>query len=154
MPKQAKERLKVVGEFAMPGDVLGDVRGNTPSIGGEGTVRRGARLCATVAGKVVSGEGEAVSVQRKAKPTQTPFVGATILGKVKKVVGNFAHVDIFTVQGKLSYSTFKGIPTTVVVSIPSRLFIYWGNDCVAYSFPVRNSLVMQHYVEVWRTHYL
>eukprot|EP00754_Rhynchopus_humris_P041760 Rhum_TRINITY_DN25299_c0_g2::Rhum_TRINITY_DN25299_c0_g2_i1::g.181467::m.181467/K07573/CSL4, EXOSC1; exosome complex component CSL4 len=112
MPKQAKEAKSpleaAAGTFVLPGDLLCKNLGTSQIVGGEGTVRRGTMLCSTVAGRVFMASENVVSVSKKAKSSPVPYIGAKVLGRVKKVQGSLATVDILTIGESLCHTTFKG----------------------------------------------
>ena len=113
MPKQAKEAKSpleaATGTFVLPGDLLCKNLGTSQIVGGEGTVRRGTMLCSTVAGRVFMASENVVSVSKKAKSSPVPYIGAKVLGRVKKVHGSLATVDILTIGESLCHTTFKGM---------------------------------------------
>ena len=106
-----KERSKVhsVGSLVVPGDlvsVTGKGGKNTQSAKGSNIVR------ASTVGKVQKNEDGEIEVKSLKKTTPIPVIGSVCLGKVTKVAGNMASVDIFTISEKLCHTTYKGTVRT------------------------------------------
>eukprot|EP01065_Artemidia_motanka_P048809 TRINITY_DN7968_c0_g1_i1.p2 TRINITY_DN7968_c0_g1~~TRINITY_DN7968_c0_g1_i1.p2 ORF type:complete len:240 (+),score=66.68 TRINITY_DN7968_c0_g1_i1:61-780(+) len=101
-----------VPDFVIPGDKIKLGEGELDMVRvGEGVERRGDGVFSTSTGVLKrqrTGDQVQLRVSRRRKEDPTPTIGSIVLGKVLKVAGGSATVEIFGVDGCHSTSDFRG----------------------------------------------
>eukprot|EP01060_Flectonema_neradi_P009137 TRINITY_DN1652_c0_g1_i1.p1 TRINITY_DN1652_c0_g1~~TRINITY_DN1652_c0_g1_i1.p1 ORF type:complete len:201 (+),score=16.31 TRINITY_DN1652_c0_g1_i1:52-654(+) len=107
MPKERTVHSE--GALVIPGDII-----SKTEKGGKNSQTRkgGVTVRSTVVGNVEKNEEGVVCVKSLKKSTPLPSIGSVCLGKVTKVAGNMANIDIFTINEKLCHTTYKGTVRT------------------------------------------